>query len=200
MKKKIKTWLLKTFSPLANEFWWPLWSNIRWRKSIKDCEILTEDRVKTLSEIRSLVRKLYSRFNYTSDGVDQLGDSITPPAQNYTNYLTESVKDDCDGFHSLVYHCLRKSGIECYLMSVVSNDGGHCVLLIHINDRWFVNDYTSVYTGFSNMSNAVADYNKKYINLYCKKESEVVYNGFISFDYDTGKFRSVKHELKDLLK
>ena len=130
--KKFKTWLLKTFSPLANEFWWPIWSNIRWRKAIKDCEILEEDKVNTVTEIRRLAKKLYAKFEYTKDGVDQLGDAITPPAQNYSYYLTGSVKDDCDGFHSLVYHCVSKSNIRCYLLSVVSNEGGHCVFLFNL--------------------------------------------------------------------
>jgi hypothetical protein len=78
---------------------------------------------------------LYAKFDYTKDGIDQLGDSITPPPQNYAHYLQDTVKDDCDGFHSLMYHCVKKSGIECYLLSVVSNDGGHCVLVFNVNGK-----------------------------------------------------------------
>lgn len=147
-----------------------------------------------------LVRKLYSKFVWTKDDATELGDSITPPAQNYLNYLNGKLYDDCDGFHSLVYHCLRASNIQCYLLSVITIDGGHCVLVFNYQDKWYVNDYNDVYSGFATLKEAVEDYNKKYIKIYNDNLGEVVYNGFIHYDYKTGKFRSVKHELKELLK
>ena len=199
--KKLKTFLIKIFSPFANEVWWPMWSNIRWNKVVKDCEVFEEDRVKNVTEIRRLAKKLYAKFEYTKDGADQLFDAIVPPAQNYLHYLDGSIKDDCDGFHSLMYHCVNKSGFESYLLSVVSNGGGHCVLVFHANNKWHVNDYTTVHVGCDTLKEAVEKYNEKFLTNYVKSEDgEILYNGFIHYDYETGKFRSVKHELKELLK
>jgi glucan phosphorylase len=83
----------------------------------------------------------------------------------------------------------------------VSNDGGHCVLVFNVNGKWHVNDYTTVYTGHNSLKEAVEEYNEQYLNRYVKKEDGViVYNGFISYDYKKGKFSSVKHTLKKLLK
>jgi hypothetical protein len=83
-------------------------------------------------------------------------------------------------------------------MSVVSDDGGHCVLAFENKGKWYINDYNKVYSGHESLKEAVEEYNLEYIKRYCKEGSEVVYNGFI--EYRDGKFRSVKHELKELLK
>lgn len=196
----MKKFLWKLFSPFANEVWWPNWSNFRWRKALKDHSVADEHLVKNLTEIKELVKVLYRGFKWTADDIKDLGDSITPPAQCYRDFCNGLLEDDCDGFHSLVYHCLVKSGVRCYLMSVVSDDGGHCVLVFNYKDKWYVNDYSKVHNGFATLKEAVEDYNTIYINSYCKKGSEVVYNGFIEYNHTTGKFKSVKHQLKELLK
>lgn len=198
--KKIKTFLWKIFSPFANEVWWPMWSNLRWRNALKDHSVADEYLVKNLADIKVLVRLLYKKFKWVADDSTELGDSITPPAQCYRDFCNGLLEDDCDGFHSLVYHCLAKSGVRCYLMSVVSDDGGHCVLVFNYKDNWYVNDYSKVHNGFATLKEAVEDYNKTYTNSYCEEGSKVVYNGFIEYNYTTGKFKSVKHQLKKLLK
>ena len=33
---KIKKFFLKLFSPFANEVWWPMWSNLRWKKAERE--------------------------------------------------------------------------------------------------------------------------------------------------------------------
>ena len=196
----MKKFLLKLFSPFANEVWWPMWSNFRWKNALKDHSIADEHMVKNLTETRALVKVLYNGFKWVADDATDLGDSITPPAQCYRDFCNGLLEDDCDGFHSLVYHCLAKSGMRCYLLSVVSDDGGHCVLVFENKGKWYVNDYNKVYDGCESLKEAVAAYNLEYIKRYCKEGSKVVYNGFIEFNYQTGKFRSVKSDLKELLK
>lgn len=92
-------------------------------------------------------------------------------------------------------HCLRHSGIECYLLSAVAVGGGHCVLIFKFNDKWYVNDYTSVYDGFERAEDAIYDYNEIYAKVY-KTKSYVVYNGIVDYDCTTGKFKALK--IKDL--
>lgn len=194
----MKKFLFKLFAPFANEVWWPNWSNFRWRKAIKECPVDEEHLAKNLTQVKALVKELYKKFKWVADDATDLGDSITPPAQCYFDFLGGLLEDDCDGFHSLVYHCLQASGMRCYLMSVVSDDGGHCVLAFENKGKWHVNDYNKVYDGYESLKEAVEAYNIEFIKRYCKEGSEVVYNGFI--EYKDGKFRSVKHELKELLK
>lgn len=198
--KKIKTFLWKVFSPFANEVWWPIWSNVRWRNALKDHSVADEYLVKNLTDIKILVRLLYKKFKWVADDATELGDSITPPAQCYKDFCNGLLEDDCDGFHSLVYHCLAKSGVRCYLMSVVVASGGHCVLVFENKGKWYVNDYNKVYNGFATLREAVEDYNKIYLTSYHKEDNEVIYNGFTEYNYTTGKFKSVKHQLKKLLK
>lgn len=194
----MKKFLWKLFAPFANEVWWPNWSNFRWRKAVKECPVDEEHLAKNLTQVKALVKELYKKFKWVADDATDLGDSITPPAQCYSDFLDGLLEDDCDGFHSLVYHCLQASGMRCYLMSVVSDDGGHCVLAFENKGKWYVNDYSKVYDGYESLKEAVDAYNEQYIKRYCKEGSEVIYNGFI--EYKDGKFRSVKHELKELLK
>ena len=194
----MKKFLLKLFAPFANEVWWPNWSNFRWRNALKEHTVDEEHLVKNLTEVRALVKELYKKFKWVADDATDLGDSITPPAQCYKDFCNGLLEDDCDGFHSLVYHCLQASGIIWYLMSVDSDDGGHCVLVLENKDKWYVKDYNKVYSGHESLKEAVEEYNLEFIKRYCKEGSEVVYNGFI--EYKNGKFRSVKHELKELLK
>lgn len=183
------------FYHLIAKRWWVFWSNFRFRKAVREnIEILEEDKARTISEIKSLVKKLYKKFTWTKDGIDQLGDAVTPPPQNYKHYLNGELKDDCDGFHSLVYHCLHNSGIECYLLSVIALNSGHCVLLMKLNNKWRVIDYTDVYNGYDTPQEAIESYNKEYVALYTKAESEVYANSLTRYNYEIGKFKLVDAE------
>lgn len=169
--------------------WWSFWSNIRFHKAIrKNIPITDEEKVSTVKDIQSLVSKLYKKFHYTPDGPDQLWDAITPPPQNYQHYLNGELKDDCDGFHSLVYHCLYNNDIECYLLTVnpFKLTGGHCILIFKLNNKWHINDYIKVYSGFDTPEEAIVEYNKTYPTRYGTKE--VAYNGLIRYDFKKGKF------------
>lgn len=180
--------------------WWCWWSNKRFKNCIRS-NIGTEpiDKVGTLSELQELVQRLYGCFIWTADGIDQLGDAITPPPQNYAKYLEMPLKDDCDGFHSLVYHCLYNSGIDCYLLTVNTTkfNEGHCVLLFYLDGKWYVNDYNTIYEGFDTYQEAIDDYNEHYVVNY-KCQGSILYNGLVEYSYVTGKFK--RKNFQDLTK
>ena len=182
----------KFFGDIAM-LWWCFWSNIRFRKAIRNnYGIIIEDKVNNLNEIKALVKRLYKKFKWTADGPDQLWDAITPPSQTYNHYLAGELKDDCDGFHSLVYYCLYNNEIECYLLTAnaAKFSDGHCILLFKYNGKWRVNDYTRVYNGFDTPVEAIENYNEIFPEMYDTKE--VVYNGLISYDFNKGKFHIEK--------
>ena len=167
--------------------WWTVWSTLRWRHAIRhNIGIAKEDRIDKFSDIGELLKRLMKHFDYTEDGFDQLWDSITPPPQVYQFYLDGVVKDDCDGFHSLVYHVLYNNSITCYLLSAVAYDGGHCILLFKYNDLWHVIDYTRIYEGHKTAEEAINAYNEIYPTKY--KTKPVAFNHLVGYDYEKGKF------------
>lgn len=194
---KVSKAIMTFFSWFSTTKWWTFWSNIRFKNSERsDVDLLyTEDFAYNVKEIKSLTRRIYDKFNYTKDGANQLWDAITPPPQNYLNYINGVVNDDCDGFHSTLYHCLHKSNIECYLMSVSGIGSGHCVLVFRLNNLWHVVDYTIVYSGHKNLSDAIKEYNSSYKKIYGYKK-EFLYNAIIKYDYDKKKF--IGFSLKDI--
>lgn len=167
--------------------WWCWWSNYRFKKSIRNnLKVNEEDLVSTYKQVQALVAKLYKKFEWTADGADQLYDAMTPPPQNYQYYLDGLLKDDCDGFHALVYHCLYNSGIKCSLFTANAINSGHCILAFTLSDKWYVVDYNKVYKGYDTLEEAVDEYNKVYPTIYNSKK--IIYNGFIQYDYEKGKW------------
>lgn len=189
---------MKTFIYKFSLIWWCFWSQIRFRKSVKNnIGINEEDKVTNLKTLKSLLNRLYSKFTYTKDGIDQLNDAITPPPQNYQYYLNGEVKDDCDGFASLVYHCLYNSNIQSYLLTVQSKESGHCVNLFKYKDKWYISDYNSISKGFITPTECIESYNKSFPLKYDKTvKSEVVFNGIVSYVYNLGCFKII--DLKNL--
>lgn len=181
--------LVKLFGDIITSIWC-MWSNYRFKNVERFSKELEEDdRVSTYKDIQELVIKLYGCFIWTADGIDQLGDAITPPPQNYKTYLERPLKDDCDGFHSLVYHCLYNSGIKCYLLTANPIGEGHCVLAFTLNDLWYVIDYNKIYGGYTKLQDAINRYNKEFMIVY--KAKEPIYNGLVEYNYEDGKFRRV---------
>ena len=172
--------------------WWPIWSTIRFHKLQRaDVPIAVEYMVCDLPEIQALLYKVNKKFIYTHDGPDQLWDAIVPPPQNYENFIAGEIRDDCDGFHSTVYHCLHRSGIRCYLLSVNAFFDGHCVLLFELDNKWYVADYTRYYGGCDTPKKAIELYNGIYKDWYNTKH-EVVFNGVTEYDYEHRKFKGIR--------
>ena len=182
--------ILNIGATFTNQVWWPMWSNYRWRNSTRhNIGIEHDDEVKNLQDLEKLLEKFLEKFKWTKDGMDQLYDSITPPPRNYERYREGLLDDDCDGFHSLVYHCLYNSGIECYLMSVCAVKSGHCVLVLRFNEKWYVVDYGTIYGGYDDLNEAISCYNEAYHIIYHTK-TEVFFDGLLSYNYIDGKFHS----------
>lgn len=181
--------MIKLIHKIA-DLWWCSWSNVRWRKAIKFYkDIKTEDICKhDIFFIKSVIDRLFSKYNWVADGPDQLWDSISPPPQNYSHYLDGELNDDCDGWSSLVNYVLHYSGIECYLLSVEELLGGHCVSLFKLNDKWYVNDYLTFHGPFNNPKDAIVNYNEVYVRDY-KPKTRIFNNGILKYDYEKGKFK-----------
>lgn len=187
----MKKFIYQIVGFIATYIWWPFWSNIRWKKAIKkNIPLREEDKVVNIHEIQPLLCEIMKHFKWTADGFTELWDSMTPPPQNYQYYVDGLLKDDCDGFHAVVYHCLVNCGFECYLLAVETYGSGHCVLLMRDGELWHVIDYTHIYNGFSDPQEAIDNYNIQYQKIYNTK-NPVYFNGLIKYDYEKGKFEGV---------
>lgn len=186
--------LMTMLAYIANRFFWIPWSNFRYRKEERHSTFLREeDTVNSIPSIQALARRLYEQFDYTSDGPNELWDAVCPPPYAYAQVTSGSrLRDDCDGFHSLMYHCLSQSGIPCYLLSVSAPGGGHCVLTFYFQHCWHVLDYRTLYTNYptSTLSDTVAEYADTYVKVY-RKNGPAYFTGLYSYDYKSGKFRFV---------
>ncbi|MBO7732406.1 MAG: hypothetical protein J6S67_07630 [Methanobrevibacter sp.] len=184
--------IVNFFSKIINKFWWPHWSNLRWSKLVtEDPPLQPEDIITDIESLQSVCKRLYEKFVWAHDGIDELFDAVMPPPMVYKEYLDGSIIDDCDGFHSTLYHMVAKSGYRCFLLCVLAHKKGHCVLLCQINDKWYVCDYTRIYAGVDNPMDAINEYNAEYVQLY-HADSDVFYDGLTLYDYDSSKFRSYK--------
>lgn len=172
---------------------WIRWSNIRFKKVERFSErIAPEDIVNDTDDILRLAKKIYKNFKYKSDGADQLWDAVLPPCYAYKQYKNKDVfKEDCDGFHALLYHCLVQSSIESYLMSVQTKKSGHCVLVFRLERIWYVIDYDSIYQAGRSLSEMIDNYNSVYSNHYEENKLKVKFNGFYSYNYKKGKYKMI---------
>ena len=130
-----------------------LWSNFYWRKARKRYGIKYADKKDsedTPHFVNSVANRMYKKFRYKSDGIEELGDSAPPPAEMYAQYCEQDTfADDCDGFHAGLYHALYENGITCFLLSILSkkNEYGHCVVCFEYEGRTYIQDYFSQYDG-----------------------------------------------------
>lgn len=115
--------------------------------------------------------KILTTFIYKHDGLLEFGDTIPPPPEAYFQMKHGELKDDCDGFHSCLFHMVRNYAADCKLLEIFSlhNTFGHCVLQY--------NDFICDYDRIMNIDEA-----KDYYNDLCEGE-------FIVFGVDyTTKF------------
>ena len=204
---------------IANKFWWIPWSNFRFRHEerfnvavddefkIFDLTIgkqvtshNTDNRYRAGEILQGLAKKLYSKFEYTNDGADQLWDAVLPPPYAYKQFSNnEKYKEDCDGFHSLLLNCLHATGIPAYLTVVWARGSGHCVLVCHLGGFWYLVDYTNVYSVDGQLSELIEKYNEEFVKIYKGCKSKVLYNCFLGYNYKKGKFYMANPE-KELKK
>ena len=200
---------------IANKFWWIPWSNLRFRHEerfnavvddkfkIFDCTTGTpnaDNRYQAGAILQVLAKRLYSKFEYTKDGADQLWDAVLPPPYAYKQFSNnDKYKEDCDGFHSLLLNCLHATNIPAYLTVVWARGCGHCVLVCHLAGFWYLVDYTNVYAVGGQLSELIEEYNKEFVKTHKKCKTKVLYNCFLGYNYKKGKFYMANPE-KELKK
>lgn len=93
--------------------------------------------------MRALAKSLLESYEYTSDGPSQLFDAMRSPACCYREYKQGKLKDDCDGFHSALYHILDHNAWSCCLITYVAEPLrlSHTVLAVSFKRGWMILDY-----------------------------------------------------------
>ena len=142
---------------LIYNIWRPFaifWSNLYWRikhahydYKVRICDLMRKTDNSISDYIKRSASNVLNKFEYKHDGVEELGDTIPPPAEAYYQYVNGVLKDDCDGFHACLYHLAKANGIESKLIEVFSlnNLFGHCVLAFKDGD-WKICDYDCIMT------------------------------------------------------
>lgn len=146
----MKRLLYKIYRPFY--IWWCnyYWKHCRETQTeckLRICDVKHKD--ESISDyIKKMAARLMEKFEYTSDGEDQLYDSMPPPAEAYSQFINGELADDCDGFAAAMYHIAQMSGIDSKIVSVLStkNKYGHAVMMFYDGRKWKINDYKTVYS------------------------------------------------------
>ena len=175
--------------------WWIFWSNHRW-KDVERLDASIDEKLddiklkplESLDDIKVMTKNMYKKFEWTADGPDQLFDSMCPPPYNYKRVKEGILKDDCDGYHALMYQILHANNIECYLLSVVDWLWGHCILLFKFDGKWHTMDYTSIQEAYDTGKEAIKAYTDDYAQRCRRKYLDT--NGLVEYDYEKGKWKN----------
>lgn len=167
--------MIRFFCKLWCDYLKPFWSKIRWckKRQVVSREV-SEQVTSDISSVRSLCSKVCSRFEWTMDDISQLFDSLRPCEYLYQLYCNanydDPLKDDCDGYHSLIYHILHENGFDCCILTIVTNPirDSHTMTLYKVNGCYYLINYTSVRKyETNNIQEIVDDYNNR--NQYGKE-------------------------------
>lgn len=143
-----------------------LWSNWRYRRSIKVSPIETKIWCPVaVEELDEWLEWAYSKFEWTMDGYAALWDAMdTPPSCLYSIVNTNTMlKDDCDGFHAAVLEAVRHvEGCEAHLLTYVTIPIrlSHTVLVIKCGDQYLLIDYDAC-SAYRNVADIVWFINRK---------------------------------------
>ena len=142
----------------------PYWSRFRWRDRLAGDTLPVPKNIITRADIQSFLNECYPVFEWTMDGITQLTDSYRPLPYLYNEYYdakkaggAAKFKDDCDGYHTVVWHVLNANSIECALITLVTKpftkshtmcaykatEGGRTVYYV-IDYNWIRGVYTSL--------------------------------------------------------
>lgn len=186
--------MIKLIAMFWCNVWRNFWSWIRWHKYTK-IESMPVPEVND-KNLRTTLFRRYSRYQWTADGIDELGDSFRPPQYNF-NESEKAVMDssagplrgDCDDYHSMVYHILKNNGYNVALITVVTKPftKSHTMTVIRdVNEStreisYRVIDYTAVKGPFSTLQEFVDQYSLP-VRYWCLQ----------AYNYDKGKYYNVK--------
>ena len=123
------------------------WSNLRWCAHRKD----TTKEIPTVNadNLNSTLREVYNNFEWTMDDWTQLFDSMRPAPYVYNLYFgaentKTDFKDDCDGFHTVIYHILKNNGYDVALITVatkpIKNSHTMCAIKEKIEEQLKLDD------------------------------------------------------------
>lgn len=179
--------IYKTLFGIFDRYFRTWWSNHRWRNVVRH-DTSCSEKIQSIEDISLMSNYVFHKFKWVADGADQLFDSTPPPPYAYLIYNSlGNYSDDCDGYHSLMYHMLSCNDIECYLLYVIALCAGHCVLLFKLNETWHILDYNRIECSGKTTKEVIEEYNKIYVKKYNIKR-EVFYNSLIKYDYKAGEF------------
>ena len=137
-------------------------------------------KISSKADILNFAKKYYDNFVYTKDYFDE----FRPPATCYKELVEGCLKDDCDGFHRRLLHCLQENGCPAAIMSIVYQGGGHAIVVFKIHNEYCFVDYTNGFSffDFKSLEKYVTQikYKDKYIAHYYavwNKEKGVYKNG-----------------------
>ena len=169
------------------------WSSIRWIKERKE---VSKDVIKVNdNNLVSTLRDVYSHFKWTMDDWTQLFDSMQPASYLYNQYLeckedSSKVLDDCDGYHTIIYHILKNNGYDVALITVATKPitQSHTMVVIRdINENGGVSyrvvNYMLVKGPYKTIEEFVDNYNY-----------EVIYWCLDKYNYETNKFYGIDRE------
>ena len=163
------------------------WSNYRNRDNIVN--IAVDEKINIAYSLASLGHAWYSNFEYTSDGIRDLFDSMRFPAECYYKIKTSIFKDDCDGFHAALYHVATQNKLDAYLLTYVNTTliKSHTVVLIKQLNKYWVVDYTTMIS--DDTLSGVID------KVLKRRNVELLTYNLVKFNYNKGKYETVEEEI-----
>lgn len=188
--------MIKFFAYIWLNWLKPIWSKMRWSKYNKiksDSNGFCSD---DINQIRNMSREVYSKFEWVMDNFTQLFDSYRPIPMIYNEYIDATItgkvfKDDCDGYHSCIYHILQNvETLDCAIITLVtkpmSQSHTMCVFTkIENNEkRYYLVDYNNIFGGFNSAQEIVDDYIKR-------RNIPVRYWNLQKYNYEKSKFYTI---------
>ena len=125
-----------------------IWSNFRFRKSIKE---YTSKRPKlnSIEDIQQELNFLYGNFEFKYDDVTMLLDAMDTPPSCLNNLENAKLTDDCDGYHAAVYYALktRLTGVTALnLVSMIAKPftDSHSMCAFGFEGKMYLIDYINL--------------------------------------------------------
>lgn len=166
----------------------PWWSHLRWHKHLED-ESCAIPKV-TRRTMESALKDIYAHYKWKADGFSELTDSYRPIPYIYNMYVQAAesstiFEDDCDGFHSVVYHLFQQNGYDCALITLVTKPftKSHTMCAFRIKDAYYVVNYQRISGPYMSLQDFVDAYN-----------DSVRYWNLQKYDYSIRKFYTVTDE------
>lgn len=175
----------------------PFWSKIRWKSKLSVKSNMCYEQLDTIDDVKSMCKDVYNTFEWTQDGLDELFDSYRPVEYLYTEYIknkgtNNKFKDDCDGFHSVIYHILVHNGYDAGLITIITNPllKSHTMAIFKDRYCYYLVDYNELmkFSDSCSIQDIVDSYNRA--NSY---KPEYYWN-IQQYDYDTCTFYTIKEK------